>query len=138
VLLANSNNTGKAKRFAEFILLGYDICPEKQVTMKAISSLIGAKSQEAVETRMIKTTYKLARRIAVSIIGGTILLLGVIMIVTPGPALIFVPVGLTILGLEFAWARMWLRKLREKISAHSSRKRGERAEEHRERQTQGQ
>ncbi len=98
--------------------------------------LISVRIKEAVDKKMMKTTYKLARRIAVSIIGGTILVLGIVMIVTPGPALIFVPVGLTILGLEFAWARSWLRKLREKISARNSRNRGQRAEDHRERQMQ--
>lgn len=86
---------------------------------------------EAVNTKFMTTTYKIARRIAVSLVGGTILLLGIIMIVTPGPALVFVPVGLTILGMEFAWARSWLRKLREKISANSSRNRGLRSEAHR-------
>lgn len=38
------------------------------------------------------------------------------MIVAPGPAIIVIPMGLAILGLEFAWARLWLKKLREMIS----------------------
>lgn len=57
-------------------------------------------------------TYRWARRIAVAVIGGTILLLGVAMVVLPGPAIVVIPVGLGVLGLEFAWARHWLRKLR--------------------------
>ena len=57
-------------------------------------------------------TYKWARRIAVSLIGGTVILIGVVMIVLPGPALVVIPVGLGILGLEFAWARRWLGKVR--------------------------
>ena len=84
----------------------------------------------------IRVTYKIARRIAITIAGATILLIGVIMIVTPGPALVLIPVGLAILGLEFAWARLWLRRLREKISAGNSKVRGERAEMHRERHEQ--
>ena len=80
-----------------------------------------------------RITYKLARRIAISVVGLTVLLVGIIMIVTPGPAFVFIPVGLAILGLEFAWARAWLRRLRESISAGNSRARGERADMHRRR-----
>ncbi len=57
-------------------------------------------------------TYKWARRIVVAVIGGSILTIGVAMVVLPGPAIIVVPLGLGVLGLEFAWARYWLRKLR--------------------------
>lgn len=78
-------------------------------------------------------TVRLARRIIVTVIGITILVLGIIMIVAPGPAIIVIPIGLTILGLEFAWARLWLRRLRQSISANNSRRRGDRAEHHRNR-----
>jgi tellurite resistance protein TerC len=53
-------------------------------------------------------TYKWARRIAISLIGCTVILIGVAMIILPGPALVVIPLGLGILGLEFAWARSWL------------------------------
>lgn len=58
-------------------------------------------------------TYRIARRIAVAVIGGTVLLIGLVMTVLPGPALVVIPAGLAILGIEFAWARRWLAKLRE-------------------------
>jgi len=57
-------------------------------------------------------TYKWARRIVVAVIGGTILVIGIAMVILPGPAIIVIPVGLGVLGLEFAWARFWLRRLR--------------------------
>ncbi len=78
-------------------------------------------------------TYKVARRITVVVVGATVLLLGVVMIVTPGPALVVIPVGLAILSIEFAWARLWLRRLRESISNLNSRDLDERAEAHRRR-----
>lgn len=78
-------------------------------------------------------TYKTARRIAVLAVGSTLVLLGVVMLVTPGPGLIVIPIGLAILGLEFAWARIWLRKVREGISNHGARNHAARAEEHRDR-----
>ena len=66
---------------------------------------------------MANVAYRLARRIAISIVGFTVLAVGVAMIVLPGPAFIVIPVGLGILGLEFAWARRWLQKVKEKAEA---------------------
>jgi len=59
-------------------------------------------------------TYKIAKRIAIGIVGGSVLVVGILMIVLPGPAFIVIPVGLGILSLEFAWARIWLKKARMK------------------------
>lgn len=83
--------------------------------------------------RAIHFTYKAARRIVVAVVGVTVLLLGVVMIVTPGPALVVIPVGLAILSIEFAWARHWLRRLREAISNRNSNNQADRAEAHRDR-----
>lgn len=69
-------------------------------------------------------TYKWARRIVVAVIGGSILLLGIAMLLLPGPAIIVIPVGLSVLGLEFAWARHWLRKLRATATDVVNRVRG--------------
>ncbi len=81
----------------------------------------------------VKDTYKLAKRIAITVVGVSILAIGIVMIIAPGPALILIPVGLAILGLEFAWARLWLKRLRERISSRNMRNHGERAENHRRR-----
>ena len=69
-------------------------------------------------------TYTWARRIVVGVIGGSVVLVGLAMIVLPGPAIIVIPLGLGILGLEFAWARHWLRKLRATASDVVNRVRG--------------
>jgi tellurite resistance protein TerC len=69
-------------------------------------------------------TYPWARRIVVAVIGGSIVLLGIAMVVLPGPAIVVIPLGLGVLGLEFAWARHWLRKLRATASDVVSRVRG--------------
>ena len=53
------------------------------------------------------------RRVIVAVIGGTLLLVGVAMIVLPGPAIVVVPLGLAVLSTEFVWARRWLRKTRK-------------------------
>lgn len=78
-----------------------------------------------------KLTYKTARRIAVLVVGSTILAVGVVMLVAPGPAIVVIPIGLAVLGMEFAWARLWLRKVREGISNHSAKHRSNRVERHR-------
>lgn len=83
--------------------------------------------------RTLHVTYKAARRIVVAIVGATVVLLGIVMIVTPGPALVVIPVGLAILAIEFTWARRWLKRLRETISNGMANSRARRAENHRER-----
>lgn len=78
-------------------------------------------------------TYKVARRIAVAVLGSTVLIIGIVMIIAPGPALIVIPIGLAILGIEFAWARLWLKRMRRTISNTFSNGRAKRAEQHRDR-----
>ncbi|NKB89394.1 MAG: hypothetical protein GKS06_14335 [Acidobacteria bacterium] len=62
---------------------------------------------------MADMTLRVARRIVVTIVGATVVLIGVIMLITPGPAFVVIPIGLAILGLEWAWARRLLRKVKE-------------------------
>lgn len=55
---------------------------------------------------------KHVKRIVVMVAGGTVLAIGIALIVLPGPAFIVIPAGLAILAIEFAWARRWLNKVR--------------------------
>ena len=50
------------------------------------------------------------RKVVYSVIGLTVLLLGIAMMVLPGPAIIFIPLGLAILASEYAWARRIIRR----------------------------
>ena len=52
------------------------------------------------------------KRFAVMVVGGTVLALGVALIVLPGPAFVVIPAGLAILAIELGWARRWLNKMR--------------------------
>lgn len=65
--------------------------------------------------KLTDISYRLARQIVIAVIGGTLLLGGVIMLVTPGPGIALMLAGLAILAVEFAWARIWLRRLRESV-----------------------
>jgi uncharacterized protein (TIGR02611 family) len=49
-------------------------------------------------------------RIGFGIAGVLVLLGGIVMLVTPGPAFVLIPIGLAMLSLEFVWAEQLLEK----------------------------
>jgi hypothetical protein len=57
------------------------------------------------------------QRILVAVLGGTVLLVGVALIVLPGPAFVVIPAGLALLAMEFTWARRWLRRARTLVAS---------------------
>ncbi len=61
--------------------------------------------------------FKTAKRVVIAVIGGTVALIGVAMIVLPGPAVIVIPLGLAILGTEFAWAKRLLKRLKQQAAS---------------------
>ena len=64
----------------------------------------------------------LIRRIIVAIVGFTVLLIGLALLVLPGPAFIVIPLGLAILATEFVWARMLLKRARGLLARTETRK----------------
>ncbi|MEY2481576.1 MAG: hypothetical protein QOK24_104 [Verrucomicrobiota bacterium] len=64
------------------------------------------------------------RKLIVAVIGGTIVLIGIVMILLPGPAVIVIPVGLGVLATEFAWARRLVRRTRVMIAKVRGRQSG--------------
>ena len=50
------------------------------------------------------------RKLIYSVLGITLLLIGLAMTILPGPAFIVIPVSLAILASEYAWARRILRR----------------------------
>ena len=67
---------------------------------------------------------KVVRRVIVSVVGATVVLIGIALLVLPGPAFVVIPVGLAILATEYAWARRRLRKVRriasDVVSGHQT------------------
>jgi uncharacterized protein (TIGR02611 family) len=49
-------------------------------------------------------------RIGFGIVGVLVLVGGLVMLVTPGPAFVLIPIGLAMLSLEFVWAELLLEK----------------------------
>jgi len=73
--------------------------------------------QKAVLNKIFENKpYKMVRKIAIAIVGVSVLCVGATMIFLPGPAFVVIPVGLAILATEFAWAKVLLDKLKEKIN----------------------
>lgn len=68
--------------------------------------------------------WRQAKRVAIAVIGGTVVLFGIVLIFTPGPAFVVIPIGLAILATEFVWARWLLRKVQEKGSQAVDKVRG--------------
>lgn len=65
------------------------------------------------------------RKTLVAIVGVTVILFGLVLIVTPGPAALVIPLGVAILATEFAWARrVWQRG---KIFIEKAKRRGRKA-----------
>jgi uncharacterized protein (TIGR02611 family) len=65
----------------------------------------------------------LTTKIVVTTVGVLVLLGGAVMLVTPGPGIVGVALGLGILATEYEWAHRWLEKVRDK--AHDARLRAE-------------
>ncbi|WOH35721.1 PGPGW domain-containing protein [Thalassotalea fonticola] len=57
----------------------------------------------------------------ISIFGGIILFIGVIFLVLPGPAILFIPLGLAMLSFEYPIAKVWLKKY-QRFSSKAARK----------------
>ena len=55
------------------------------------------------------------KRFVVMVVGFTVLLIGIVMVFTPGPAIIVIPLGLIILASEFVWARVLLDHVKERL-----------------------
>lgn len=56
-------------------------------------------------------------RILFAMAGATVTLAGVVMLITPGPALVIIPIGLAMLALEFAWAERMLERAIDRAEA---------------------
>lgn len=65
----------------------------------------------------INAALRHARRVIISVVGFTILILGLTMIVLPGPAIIVIPLGLVILAGEFVWAKRLLDRVKSGVKS---------------------
>ena len=71
---------------------------------------------------MIFKSLKQLKRVVIGIIGTSILIIGIAMIVLPGPAFIVIPVGLSILATEFVWAKKLVERFKDKFEQLKKKK----------------
>jgi uncharacterized protein (TIGR02611 family) len=64
-----------------------------------------------------RLTVRQAKKLAVLIVGGGLLLAGVVMLALPGPGLLVILTGLTILGTHFVWARKLLARAKRETQS---------------------
>lgn len=61
---------------------------------------------------LVRYTVKRARRTVILVVGTTVILIGVALLVLPGPGMVVIVIGLSLLATEFIWARRLLRRVK--------------------------
>jgi uncharacterized protein (TIGR02611 family) len=83
------------------------LCLAVGMVLLARASILPGSMASGAE-RLARLTLKQAKRVVILVLGTTILIVGIIMIVAPGPAILVIPLGLAVLATEFVWARRLL------------------------------
>lgn len=83
-------------------MCGVSTHEEERPRPKLIEKLQERKEAHKARPRIIRALY--------AAVGITLLLGGLVMLVTPGPAFAVIPIGLFILALEFSWAEAALER----------------------------
>ncbi len=73
--------------------------------------------------RYVPHIWVFFRRLVVALVGSVVILLGIVLLPTPGPGIVVILGGVAILSLEFQWARDLLQKMRKKFAAFLQKKR---------------
>ncbi|MFZ4575085.1 MAG: TerC family protein [Phycisphaerales bacterium] len=71
--------------------------------------------------RFARSALKHSKKIIVLLVGVSMVVVGIVMIVAPGPAVIVIPAGLALLATEFIWAKRLLDKYRTHAAEFSRR-----------------
>ncbi len=114
--------------FLWYINKYFYISCEFRVTSESKQNIINlfVFAAEKVERRRIlfskdmTKNKKRIKKVFVAILGFTILLVGIALIVLPGPATLVIPAGLAVLATEFVWAENLLKKIKSKLKRNKS------------------
>ncbi|MEW6990251.1 PGPGW domain-containing protein [Colwelliaceae bacterium 6441] len=66
--------------------------------------------RESVKLKGINNMRLKIKNALIAILGFSFLAVGLVFILLPGPAVIFLPLGLALLSLQFDWAKVWLKR----------------------------
>ena len=67
------------------------------------------------------TMWKLVRRLVITTAAGVILVIGVILLVIPGPGILVIALGLLLLSVEYPWAGRFVAWAKEKVGRRRDR-----------------
>jgi hypothetical protein len=73
---------------------------------------------------VLRFLVRSSKRVAVSAIGGALVLVGLAMLVLPGPGLLIVVLGFAVLGTEYAWAARALDRTKSAAEGAGRRAKG--------------
>ena len=63
-----------------------------------------------------QATARTVRRVLILAVGLTLLVIGAALLLLPGPGLAVIGGGLALLATEFVWARVWMKRLLDKVN----------------------
>ena len=72
--------------------------------------------------RVLISSARTLWKIIIAVVGASVILFGVALFFTPGPAIVVIPLGLAILATEFVWAARVLRAFKERARAMMPRR----------------
>lgn len=61
------------------------------------------------------------RKIGVTVVGPVIIIVGIALLVLPGPGLVTIGVGLALMGTEYHWARRLIAPIRRRLQKEKQR-----------------
>ena len=61
-------------------------------------------TQDSRFVAVVRFAFRSSKRIAVTVVGGLLVVGGIAMLVLPGPGILVVVAGFAVLGTEYAWA----------------------------------
>lgn len=78
----------------------------------------------AKPSEVIRFLLRSTKRVAVSIVGGALVLGGLAMLVLPGPGILVVALGFAVLGTEYAWAAIAFERTKRTAAQAGSKAKG--------------
>ena len=99
------------------------------LTIGVVASVVASRGEQLLAAAAYmepsiglgRAAWRHVRRLVVFVVGATVVLLGIVMIATPGPATIIIPLGLLILSTEFVWAKRLLDQMKARIRSVTGR-----------------
>jgi len=94
-----------------------EIKTKSRKTLNVKTSLKEKSDEKDSEKEIPKkvSSFPKIKKNQIIIFVAVILIIGILLLVLPGPAFIVIPVGLGILATEFEWAKNILEKVKQKI-----------------------